>query len=157
MKIVIGARASGKTTEAIRESYESGAMIVVSSMNQVKLVQEMAKDMGFEDFPKPASIKELGFGRVHAKDGLIIDNAEMLLQEILKHEVKMVTLTGEMDFPEVDSSKYNSAVQYKYKKALEFLEQKSNGSDGEESSIIHGLVGVLEENGLVKREGLDER
>lgn len=80
MEVFFGKRGSGKTTELIKKSASTGAVIVAINP---KIVQGMAKAMGLE-IPKPISYYEFvepqGLQGIRLYTGLLVDNADNLLK-----------------------------------------------------------------------------
>lgn len=106
-EFIIGKRCSGKTTELIKRSSETGAIIVVANMAQADCIYHEAKDMGF-DIPKPISIKVLKNivdGRTEPythnelkKKRILVDELQMLLCPLFNNiPIDAVTITDYYD------------------------------------------------------------
>lgn len=95
MKVIIGSRGSGKSTEAIRESVRTGARIAVMSKQQEKLILDMAKDMGIEGLPEPIVLSERNSGVVGIRDEVILENADAFLRDMFGLNIKTITMSSE--------------------------------------------------------------
>lgn len=96
MKVVMGNRRSGKTAWAIELSVKTGKKIVLPSDYQKRMVIEMAKEMGFNDFPEPISLTSFPYGH---KEEVILDNAEYYLKSMMRSqyglEIDSITMTSD--------------------------------------------------------------
>jgi len=96
MEILHLPRRAGKTTRAIIKAADEGLYIVCDTPAEATRVFQQAKEMGL-NIPFPITTDDLLQRRFHGRGirGLIIDNAEQLLQRIAYGvEVRMITLTG---------------------------------------------------------------
>ena len=84
MKLIVGNRASGKTTKAIETSAREWKYIIVKDSLEARNIMQKAKEMKL-DIPYPITIDELlgyNLNRTSMKvDGIIIDNALDVLQK----------------------------------------------------------------------------
>ena len=84
-EIILGKRNSGKTTELIKRSAKDGIYILTNTSAQARLIFDQAKRMGY-DIPFPVSWNDFTrtafLGSSIRKDGLLIDQADMLLSRI---------------------------------------------------------------------------
>lgn len=106
-EFIIGKRGSGKTTELIKRSAETGAIIVVPNMAQADFLRDQAKAMSF-DIPKPISMKVLDnivkgksmpytYSELRTK-GILVDELQTLLYPLFGNiQVDAVTITDYYD------------------------------------------------------------
>lgn len=86
-KLILGSRNSGKTTELIKMSAETGLYILTGTKKQAKCIFDQAQYLGY-NIPFPVTWGE--FQRCHfrgsciERDGLLIDEAGWLLSYIFK-------------------------------------------------------------------------
>lgn len=127
-EIIIGERRSGKTTELIKMSVETGAHIVVRSDPQIKCVLDRAKEMGVEDkLPEVLHAAQFVSGNVWKviKDldevGILLDEFSQFYSTIgyiINVPIRAVTITDydsnlkirRLEKPKVDFSKVNNAI-----------------------------------------------
>lgn len=93
MKIIQGARGSGKTTQLIEMAHKNGGYIVCKNPHQVA---EMARDMNLSiNFP----LEYWEFLERHYFDKGIkefyIDNVEFLIQQLSRVPVAAISIVGE--------------------------------------------------------------
>lgn len=88
MKIIVGGRASGKTTKLIQESAETGCRILTFNKETAKEIFWQAQSLGY-DIPMPLSVKDLEridlYPETKAeikKQGIIIDDLEPILSAL---------------------------------------------------------------------------
>lgn len=84
MKIIVGGRASGKTTKLIQESAETGCRILTFNKEAAKEIFWQAQSLGY-DIPLPLSVKDLERIDLHPEikeQGIIIDNLEPILSAL---------------------------------------------------------------------------
>lgn len=88
MKIILGGRASRKTTKLIQESAETGRRILTYNKESAREIWWQAKDLGY-DMPTPLSVKDLKqidlYPETKAeikKQGIIIDDLETTLSAL---------------------------------------------------------------------------
>ena len=93
---IIGERRSGKTTELIRRSAETGAYILVANKSTASLVFKQAK-MNDYDIPYPITIDEVlscTIDRSVWLKGILIDELDMILSRLLVEvPIHAVTIT----------------------------------------------------------------
>lgn len=96
MTIITGKRGTGKTVELIKESNKLRLPILVNSVEQVKQIEELAKSLDLT-IPKPVRLKDrhLLRGNEPSKRGVLVDNVEVILTNLLKTDV--VTMTTARD------------------------------------------------------------
>ncbi len=89
---------SGKTTELIKKSAETGMIIITPTKSMEKHTAKMAEDMGLQ-IPKPINIisylNNRRFLGIHEK--ILIDNADVCLQVIFGIETEIDTITIDCD------------------------------------------------------------
>lgn len=88
MKIIHGARRSGKTTQLIKEAAKKDAVILCHSAIAAKAVADRAKDMGI-DIREPLTIHTARRRASYSVDKVLIDNAELVLQELIQLYTRM--------------------------------------------------------------------
>ena len=87
MKIILGERCSGKTTNLIAASATTGATIITATNNAKKGIIYHAKDMRLT-IPNPMTLRELagmssrGRQEKFMKKGIIIDDIELMLSSL---------------------------------------------------------------------------
>ena len=92
-EIIIGERGSGKTTELIKRSAETGSYILVATKMMARCIHLSALDMGYH-IPYPITIKEYLTGGVDKRTPILIDELDLVLGSIFNLEkVEAVTLT----------------------------------------------------------------
>ena len=82
MRLFCKGRGKGKTTALVMTSAVTGARIVVSNESQKKTIKEIANKLNV-DIPEPLTYVEQRQFRAFYKDGILIDNLEMILPTIL--------------------------------------------------------------------------
>ena len=98
MKITIGERCSGKTTRLIERSAREQLYILVSNERKAKFIFNTAKKMGLV-IPYPVTVSQYLYdikfrGSSIRRDGLLIDDAESVLWELLSNiPIHEITLT----------------------------------------------------------------
>ena len=101
MKVVVGDRQTGKTRAALefmRDNPE--AVMVCHTLQEAYRVRAVAQEMGFElPVRRVISADQAGegralYGRAHTTT-LVVDNAELVLRELLRHPVALLTATAE--------------------------------------------------------------
>lgn len=100
MKIIIRGRGGGKTKQAILQSSKTDQYILVRSRKEATEIFSMANDMGV-GIPYPIALNDVGKSYIKGtsleRDGVIVDNALEMLQDLLAVPINMVTLTKEED------------------------------------------------------------
>lgn len=87
MKIILGERCSGKTTNLIAASATTGATIITATGNAKKGIIYHAKNMGLK-IPDPMTLQELNgitdpYIRENLmKKGIIVDDIELMLSRL---------------------------------------------------------------------------
>jgi len=94
MKIIGGPRASGKTYQLITLSAESGFYIVCGNRKQAAQIAQAAKERNLA-IPFPLTFREFRGCEYYGRGirGLLIDNADDLLNEIGDGLVKGMSVT----------------------------------------------------------------
>jgi hypothetical protein len=97
-KIIVEPRRSGKSTKAILESVKTGYPILVPTFGMKKSVKSTAVKYGLEnELPEPLSLGDWERGNTwngnEGIDGVIVDEALILLENILGTKVKMLTMS----------------------------------------------------------------
>lgn len=92
MKLYINGRGSGKTMWAMMESARTGVPVLAFNGQHKKNITKMALDFGIE-IPEPVTIEELNeFGKDKTEE-VIVDEAQELLQRMLKVKITGLTMT----------------------------------------------------------------
>lgn len=93
---IIGERQSGKTTELIRRSAETGAYILVANKSTASLIFKQAKMNGY-DIPYPITIDDMLSCTINKSvwvKGILIDELDMILSELLDRvPIRAATIT----------------------------------------------------------------
>lgn len=97
-EILIGKGGTGKTTELIKKSAESGIYILVANRRRAEILVEQAKAMKLY-IPFPVTLQEWlrSDNRFHGssirRDGLLIDDIDSVIEELFSPiDIKAVTL-----------------------------------------------------------------
>ena len=100
MKLIVGNRASGKTTKAIEKSAREWKYIIVKDFAELRNIVQKAKEMNL-DIPYPLTIDELlNYNLKQTSmnvDGIIIDNALEVLQKIVNVPITLATINVERE------------------------------------------------------------
>jgi len=104
MKVIVGPRASGKTTELINIAHETDQYIVVPNERRKRFTFKMAKDIG-KPIRNPITIDEMVYGsfersmyaRYHEPPTVLMDDAQSVLENLL-HGVRIDALTISSDY-----------------------------------------------------------
>lgn len=96
MKIIVGGRASGKTTKLIKESAETGYRIIAFSKDAAKEIYMQAKNLGY-DILRPISVIEYVLAPPNSfeQDGILIDELENTLEALFKQKIHAATFCSE--------------------------------------------------------------
>lgn len=94
MDIYIQPRQSGKTQRMIEESAKSGAYIVCHNIQSVAYVAARAKEMGLK-IPFPLTYSEVQRGQYSSSIELLIDNAEIFIQDLVKARIRAITMSND--------------------------------------------------------------
>ena len=94
MRLIIQPRGSGKTTDLIKRSAETGYRIITATVRQVEYIEHLAIEMNLE-IPEPVPIKHyLNFMRGIKKDeAVLIDNLDFVLSTMLETKIDTVTMS----------------------------------------------------------------
>lgn len=103
--IFIGKRGSGKTTQLIKKSSETGIYILVANRQRQRYVFEKARELGYV-IPYPVTVDEYFANRFRGsyiqKDGVYIDDAEDVLQMVFNGiPIRGMTITTQDEFYEL--------------------------------------------------------
>lgn len=93
MKIILGGRASGKTTKLIQESAETGRRILTHNKQSAREIWWQAQSLGY-DIPIPLSVMDLQRIETKAeikKQGILIDDIETTLSALCGATVHTAT------------------------------------------------------------------
>lgn len=93
---IFGARQSGKTTELIRRSDETGAYILVANKSMASLIFKQAKMNGY-NIPYPITIDDMLSCTINKSvwsKGILIDELDMILSDLFNGvPIHAVTIT----------------------------------------------------------------
>lgn len=97
MRVIVGARQSGKTVNLIKESSFTGAIILCQSKSESERIYGIAFNMGLA-IPKPLTYDEAcnerGTVRLQ-ENGVLVDNLDIFLAYKLPHmKINSVAITG---------------------------------------------------------------
>ncbi|CAM3292922.1 replicase [Vagococcus fessus] len=96
MKLIIRGRASGKTTELIKISSDTGRYILARSNSHARSIYEIAKRNNI-NIPYPVTAEEVVNhhldGSSIKRDGLIVDEALSVLEGILGIQINAATIS----------------------------------------------------------------
>lgn len=94
---IIGERRSGKTTELIKRSAETGAVILAPTRAQVSFICDLAKNLGC-GIPDPIAVSYLentDLCNIVRENGILIDELDYTLVRLCKNiPVKAATITN---------------------------------------------------------------
>jgi hypothetical protein len=93
-KVVKGPRMSGKTTNLIRESSETGYTIVCYVGLENNILTK-AKELGL-DIPNPIPHVEFVKSTYYGKDGItgfLIDDADVMIRRMTEYPIKTITVS----------------------------------------------------------------
>lgn len=141
MKKIIGGRGTGKSTELIRRSADTGKYIVVPTKRRADHLFKLAKDMGI-NIPYPVSCDELkSYSSIDGKStlslGILIDDVEALLRHMFVGiPIEGITLMNDdvhILSDRVDWSKCNSIDANEFNKSLIDILDRFNDTKGEKN------------------------
>lgn len=92
MKIIHGARRSGKTTQLIKEAAKRDARIICINQGTAREVNRMANDMGIS-IKMPQTAQWLLNTHILGKEKVLLDNAEHILSYLLSPRAKILAMT----------------------------------------------------------------
>lgn len=100
MKKIIDKIRSGKTTQLIKMSAETGAYIVCLSMEDAARIQRQSQQMNLK-IPFPITFDEFVSRKYYGAGvkGFLIDNADMLLQSMSNVPVLAITMSTTNPLP----------------------------------------------------------
>ena len=105
MKIDLRKRGTGKTTDLIKRSIEEGFNMVVMNEIEKKRIQDIFLESNIKDYPEIFTFSDfIDKNKMRGKKikGLLIDNAEHLLQSIAREiPIDTITLSEEENFSEI--------------------------------------------------------
>lgn len=93
-------RHSGKTTKLVQYSARTGKYILVRDFSEVENIIKIARDLNL-NIPFPITISEIKKGRLKGssiyRDGILVDNAVSVLQDLL--EIRIIGATTSTEPP----------------------------------------------------------
>ena len=105
MKIDLRKRGTGKTTDLMQRSIETGYNMVVLNEREKKRIQDIFLESNIKDYPEIFTFSDfIDKNKMRGKKikGLLIDNAEHLLQFIAREiPIHTITLSEEENFSEI--------------------------------------------------------
>lgn len=99
-KLLIDIRGSGKTTELIYVSSQTGYPIVCANKQSVDYVIKRAKEVGIDipnDAPMPVTVSEMRSGKKRGDsryDNVLVDDADMFLLDALAEYLNVQSVEG---------------------------------------------------------------
>lgn len=97
MKIITGARNSGKTTELVKLSAETGAYIVTRDHNSARQLIDIAEHLGLH-IPFPLTWSEFYHNQYDGRRiRILFDDVDSFLQSLASAPILAVTLSIEED------------------------------------------------------------
>jgi hypothetical protein len=101
IKVICGARRTGKTTALIKESAETGAIIICRSHQHISFIKSLARDLNLK-IPTCVLIQDIASGVARGKfphgQPALIDDVEFFLGEYFYDkagfEIKTIGITG---------------------------------------------------------------
>ena len=107
MKIIVGGRRSGRTTELIKKSAETGIYILVSDHFRARAIVDQARNMGYL-IPFPVTVHEYLNSRTHfagssiLRDGMYMDDVEDIIEAVFPNiHFEIVTCRNDHDVTEL--------------------------------------------------------
>ncbi|HCQ8733000.1 TPA: replicase [Enterococcus faecalis] len=100
MKIIAKGRGTGKTTELVKESARTGQYILAANKAHVQSIEQIAKKAGVT-IPYPVTVDEIvSMDRFTCsssiqRDGLLVDEAIMVLSKLIGLKITGVTISLE--------------------------------------------------------------
>lgn len=95
MEIILDKRGRGKTVRLVVESHIKNVPIMTLNRQMAKIVKESAEWLGLK-IPDPICLDDFLRNRHHDyENGILIDEAQMVLTELLKTKIHTMTLTEE--------------------------------------------------------------
>ncbi|MDT2405246.1 hypothetical protein P7D43_23150, partial [Enterococcus avium] len=96
MKVIARGRRSGKTLDLIKESALSGNYILVRNHSEAQRLFQLAKETKLS-IPLPVTVSEISLGRIQGtsikRDGILVDNAELVLQQLIGAKINTLTIS----------------------------------------------------------------
>lgn len=96
MKVIARGRRTGKTIEIIKESALTGNYILVRDHTEAQRLFQLAQEMKLS-IPLPVTVSEISLGRIHGtsikRDGILVDNAELVLQQMIGAKINTLTIS----------------------------------------------------------------
>ncbi|EMW5424194.1 replicase [Enterococcus faecalis] len=102
MKIIARDRGTGKTTELVKESARTGQYILAANKGHVQSIEQIAKKAGVT-IPYPVTVDEIvSMDRFTCassiqRDGLLVDEAIMVLSKLIGLKITGVTISLEVE------------------------------------------------------------
>ena len=94
MNIILDERRSGKTIRLVVESHVKSIPIMTVNRQMVKSIKESAKWLGLK-IPEPICLDKFLEDGHNYEDGILIDEAHLVLTKLLRTKIHTITLTGE--------------------------------------------------------------
>lgn len=107
MRVILGERGAGKTTELIKESRKTGYPILVTSHKRAEYIKNMNADIypKLQDIPTPIVLNSLPRIQHQTKRSrILIDDLEDVLKHIFAIDVDTVTITSDREFKSLSTS-----------------------------------------------------
>lgn len=94
MKMILGSRGEGKTTELVKLSHKENKPIVCRYKSQIAHIELIAKELNLA-IPYPVTVQQIKDGSLQGEkiDGLLIDDAEWILSELIGFNISCIAST----------------------------------------------------------------
>ena len=160
MKVIAGDRRSGKTTELIKMSAESGKRIMCMGLDSARYVKQRAEDMGL-DIPEPLSMFST---RLVEGEQVLVDEAQHVIERATGCYVDAISVNADeahllggfaYNFPPI---KKHEDMAHQLIHVIEESKEAMNAyCDGEYDLLADELMDVIHcaETALRKIKGLD--
>ena len=101
MNCIVGGRGNGKTAALIRLSAETGYTIVTMTREGASNIKNQASKMGV-DIPRPECVRDFQvYHPMKPRKGVLVDEAGMVLSNMLGTRVECATFEGEAYNPTI--------------------------------------------------------
>jgi hypothetical protein len=144
--VIVGKGGTGKTTELIKKSAESGIYILVANRRRAEILVEHAKAMKLY-IPFPVTLQEWlrSDNRFHGssicRDGLLIDDIDSVIEELFRPiDIKAVTLRTPCVITNLDQPDFDVVEVVRCKDCKHYTEEMI-GDDLE--GICKSVSGML--------------
>ena len=101
-KYKLANRGEGKTSWIIEQAHKDGGSIVVTDVGAKKYTEQIIKERGYTNIPYVFVVdtfKTDSIGKLHIDDVLYVDDADIVLRNLLGHSVKGMALNEDERCP----------------------------------------------------------